>query len=355
MRPRTKVFFKRCCFVVCIIVAIITLIIVLISLFGETDEITVSSTSTIKNGGDNLFIQFRKVCNGWHATSQAKSRLSRVEIEPPDILPRWHDMKELEKFCAPYTVMYLRPSKRMLVSGGKECETKPNNNENALCRKYPLCMLSSDEDAISRTVNKTGIFEEEHLFEMQKALNKDCFVLDGGANQGIYTVWAALLGHKVTAFEADPRFIKVLSKSIALLGLTKSVSLYHNALGHRAETLLLDNDEQIEQITIDDALEDIQRRHKGQSLGYMKLALDGNEARFFTGGVDFLQYYRPRIFQMEINTEVAERSTWRECNCELFERLWAGLKYDRTDIFWQENATFCQRSETFGESTFERN
>lgn len=308
----------------------------------------------------------------------------------------WLSVPDMQKYCLPYTLVYLRPTEAMR-SGyeSRNCSHAPVIEEEeqtqSLCVAYPICMLELESDVISRYVNDNGVWEEQYLLRVQASLKKasypidssshstKAFLLDAGTNQGIYAIWAALLGYKVVAFEANPSLMPLLKKSFFLAGVASRITLFNNALSDRRANVHVQEEEgnaggsavivigtkttnqddgnrggPISQITLDDALESIKEAMGKAPLGYMKVDIEGHEARLFSGGVKFMQHYYPRVFQMEVSTVTPERSTWLGCDCERFERVWRALNYTRKDNFWHDNSTFCQREKTFGESLFER-
>ncbi len=390
---------------VCVCIVLVFTIIAIASNTETNNNDTTRTTSSSKSfktdkeekEGYTHFIEYnmnqlRKVCDGWKApVGEAKIVLYDVQERDIQIPTNWRDEKKMRDFCAPYSLVKFRVTHSMIDRNNLEvvdCDTPPLpppppltslHRRTRVCRFYPICMLPPSDDAISSHVNNTGVWEESHLSAIHNILiatggQSNVFLLDAGVNQGIYSIWASILGYRVVGFEANPHLMPLLRRSFSLAGLSRHITLFNNALSHTRQTVQLREEKgnigasvvqkqqqqqhrtltpAMNQITLDDTLDLIKSRHPGMLLGYMKIDIESHEAKFFTGGADFFAYYYPRNFQMEISTVASDHSTWNSCNCELFQQTMHNLGYVRHDHFWQENVTFCQKHGTFGESVFE--
>lgn len=360
--------------IVSIIICLLLIAALLFILNGIRTNFSLTKEQLILNG-------FREVCKGWKQPyGPANVVVYDVEERNRAIPVNWQDDVAMAAFCAPYALVKFRVSDRM-VSENKlkrvDCDKAPTRGDGkTVCRSYPICMLPPDKDAISSHVNQTGVWEENHLIVVARTLEsmggpKEVFMLDAGTNQAIYSLWASFLGYRVVGFEANAKLMPLLRRSFSLAGVANRILLFNNAISHRRDSVILQEEEgnigasvirekgssvkgvSVEQITLDDCLNAIRTQlGERKKLGYMKIDVEGHEAKLFTGGVLFMQHYLPRHFQMEINTIVKGRTTWDECDCERFVSITKAFGYTRHDNFWKENSTFCQTQDTFGESFF---
>jgi FkbM family methyltransferase len=96
--------------------------------------------------------------------------------------------------------------------------------------RYQLTVLL--EDHIGRQIRDTGRAYERHLISAVSRLAKPpATIVDVGANIGNHSIYWALRGHQVVAFEPNPQAIHEFQKNIALNRVEQRVNLRTVALG----------------------------------------------------------------------------------------------------------------------------
>ena len=105
----------------------------------------------------------------------------------------------------------------------------------------PICMYGK-HDYLSRTFMTKGIYEEESLKLIQRALREDPTLgfLDFGAYLGYYSLIAANMGHQVVAVEPVASNVWRLHKAAVLAGTTNRITVIQNGLSDRREVVPLD-------------------------------------------------------------------------------------------------------------------
>ena len=166
-------------------------------------------------------------------------------------------------------------------------------------------------------------------------------VIDVGANLGIFSLVAAKQGHYVLAFEASPETAAIMWKSVQLNHLEDNIELYCNGLGdyNRIASLVIDtvnrggtyltarrkggvNDNDhvfIDITTLDDFIPRI--LHHGAksatgevSVSFLKIDVDGDEARVMSGAAELLQRFTPEMMYIEIATGSNNPLQTQPCN-----------------------------------------
>ncbi len=138
-----------------------------------------------------------------------------------------------------------------LIKRGRERFQPLKNNLGKIVRKMEL-ILSRGERVLtleglkakfniqnaSDLYRLNGDFEGEYakdIIRSFKKIGEGGKVVNIGAAQGFYTVYAALAGSNVTAIEPDPSSISALKKNIDLNNINDKVLIVPNALGEKEE------------------------------------------------------------------------------------------------------------------------
>lgn len=182
--------------------------------------------------------------------------------------------------------------------------------------------LYLDND-LSLTLFAGGAFEPNEFALLDRVLQPGMVFLDGGANEGAYTVFAAArVGPKgrVIAVEPSSRELERLKRNIALnrlrnvdivevalaeragsarLRLAEATHAGQNTLGEFAYAISAGGDEQVATMTLDELVEE-----RGlDRLDILKLDIEGAELRALSSGWHVLRNMKPLIL-----TEVSDAS-----------------------------------------------
>ncbi|KAK0044027.1 hypothetical protein Bpfe_026541 [Biomphalaria pfeifferi] len=184
-----------------------------------------------------------------------------------------------------------------------------------------ICVHDPKRDAIvSGHLAEGKLWESNLLDEMGKVLNKDpeMVLVDIGANIGVYTMWAAAMGHRVVSVEMLPNNAHLLQRSVEANNFDKQVVIVHNAVykDHRllgtkfvadnvgatrlnvsGTSLNLDNTMRTVQVhTI--CMDDLVPLLEGYSL-FVKMDIERSEHYALSCADAFFSKLRVRVVQME--------------------------------------------------------
>ena len=98
---------------------------------------------------------------------------------------------------------------------------------------FPLCIHDIRDDIyISAQIKSKGVYERNHMDVMKMLLekNKNIGLIDIGANIGLFSLYAAKLGHPVVAVEPLLENIKKFHKSVKINHLEQKITLLQNAV-----------------------------------------------------------------------------------------------------------------------------
>ena len=112
------------------------------------------------------------------------------------------------------------------------CKTKLDISEWSNQSNISICGIPGD-NGVMQNVRKHGNHEKKNQINLFKRVFHEfpqAVFIDAGANIGVYTVSAAVLGRTVFAFEPVREYFKALSHSVAVNKLSKKVHLYNYAL-----------------------------------------------------------------------------------------------------------------------------
>lgn len=204
-------------------------------------------------------------------------------------------------------------------------------------------------DAVSAHIISNGYFDLKHLKALVSELGAQNFNLnekyfiDVGANIGNHSVFLADYFERVIAFEPHPRTFKLLEanallksnircKNIALGAEQAKLSISTDLLNMGRNKLVNQNGNgynEVNVVKLDDCLQAM-----GNSIGLIKIDVEGHEAAVLRGGSQFLKSYHPPIVIEILQDEIKNGSS------ESFEIL-KTLGYNKFKIF---NDGFLQKS-----------
>jgi len=219
--------------------------------------------------------------------------------------------ESLNQFCNPYiyTKFYLRLGKNIKDQCAPESNIRGND-----CEWYHMCVWNKSEDVfISKTIIEGHIWEEEMVRIAIEHLSKKAtgIVIDAGANIGQYSLTAALLGHRVFAFEPIPDHVDMIQRSLALNGISERVHVFRNGLADyndkthinfhkdnkggstidRLDNNVADKNDnrfitdgfELDLITLDNVLPIMNSLYPSLDIVYWKADIEGYEPRMFRG------------------------------------------------------------------------
>ncbi|KAL6047954.1 SAM-dependent methlyltransferase [Balamuthia mandrillaris] len=187
-------------------------------------------------------------------------------------------------------------------------------------RGFHFCHYDPKKDIyISKAIASGSFFEQNELFTVTHGIPKQGIVFDVGANIGIWTMWLGARGNLVYSFEPIQDSFSLLTRSVAMNGLTERVHCYNNALGDRnAITRIEVNqnnrggsfirdllgfvpEQNISLVTLDGLLPELERKHGSNfEVELMKVDVEGYEGRFLLGASQFMARHTPKVIFMEI-------------------------------------------------------
>jgi len=195
-------------------------------------------------------------------------------------------------------------------------------------------------------------------------------VIDAGANIGQYTLTAALLGHRVFAFEPIPQHVDMIKRSLALNGISDRVHVFRNGLsdynarthinfhkdnkgGSTIERLDSKVDEtitdvrfipgsriDIDLVTLDNVLPIMNELYPNMHVVYWKADIEGYEPRMFRGAWRFIEHKKPPYITFEILGKSFNRT-----KCKLPNLFHALLKLDYTVKMIEEGGKFVEEGD----------
>ena len=183
-----------------------------------------------------------------------------------------------------------------------------------------VCLVPSDRRIILH-IKKFGNFEsglQDYLFNQIFPNYPKAVFVDIGANVGVYTVSAALLGRTVFAFEPMQDTFKALSHTISINGVNNSVYAFNYALeneikcyrpeflsGNPGATKIIDGEcsgtsdnSTIKVGKLDQLLPLFTRLQIKQAI--VKMDVEGSEANVISGGQNLLEQIEIPYIQMEM-------------------------------------------------------
>ena len=102
--------------------------------------------------------------------------------------------------------------------------------------QYKMYLPFKDTDYIQRIINTTKQpYEYEMLQTILKRIPKGSLVLDVGMNIGNHSLFFAANGHKVIAFEANPKMSAIAKESIKLNAFEKTIKVYEMGVSNCEE------------------------------------------------------------------------------------------------------------------------
>lgn len=196
-------------------------------------------------------------------------------------------------------------------------------------------------DAVSAHIISNGYFDLKHLKALMSELASHNFNLnekyfiDVGANIGNHSVYLADYFETVIAFEPHPRTFKLLEANALL---KSNIRCRNTALGAEQTKLCISTDllnmgrnklanknsnggNEVNVVKLDDCLETI-----GNSIGLIKIDVEGHEAAVLHGGSRLLKTYHPPVVIEILRDEIRNGSS------ESFEVL-KNLGYNQFKIF----------------------
>lgn len=169
--------------------------------------------------------------------------------------------------------------------------------------------------SVRRGYGSGGIFIQRRYYEPllefgYKLLSAGDCVIDGGANQGIFTcAFAAAVGNSghVYAFEPQSYAVSCIRRNAALNSMT-NVTVFEGALSDRTGEIFLvmdldpvaafttfqvqgTNTARVKALTIDD----LANSHQVRDVQFVKLDIEGAELRALRGAQSMVQRSKPRI------------------------------------------------------------
>ncbi|KAL6073488.1 FkbM family methyltransferase [Balamuthia mandrillaris] len=187
-------------------------------------------------------------------------------------------------------------------------------------REFHFCHYDPNKDIyISKALASGSFFEQNELYTVTRGIPKQGIVFDVGANIGIWTIWLGARGNQVYSFEPIQDSFSLLTRNVAMNGLSERVHCYNNALGDRnAITRIEVNqnnrggsfirdllgfvpEQNIALVTLDGLLPELERRHGANfEVELMKVDVEGYEGRFLLGASQFMARHTPKVIFMEI-------------------------------------------------------
>eukprot|EP01124_Arcella_intermedia_P014971 TRINITY_DN2150_c0_g1_i2.p1 TRINITY_DN2150_c0_g1~~TRINITY_DN2150_c0_g1_i2.p1 ORF type:complete len:359 (-),score=50.95 TRINITY_DN2150_c0_g1_i2:29-1105(-) len=279
------------------------------------------------------------ICEDMPSTQEAN--VSKVDMDLPLFGVDYRNHSSLVEFCHPfvYTKIYLRLGSRATGNCGPTAITRGHD-----CEWYHMCVWPAEEDVyVSRQILEGGVWEEHLMFFMVNYLmhKPTGIVIDAGANIGQYSLVAAILGHRVIAFEPIPQHVEMMKKTFALNGISNRIHIYQNALadysskthinfhknnkgGSTIERIDTQGDEtlsdtrfipgfriEIELIRLDEVRVLVNLLYPNLRIVFWKADIEGYEPRMFRGSSEIFDQFKPDVVMFEVLGKSFERT---KCN-----------------------------------------
>ena len=159
------------------------------------------------------------------------------------------------------------------------------------------------DDLLGDLLAKMGRPYEEVLLRLVTALTAPGdHIVDVGAHMGNHSVYWALAGRRVTAFEPNPSVAEILERNVQRNGLSRSVTIRRLALGARGESgrLAVGETDNLGTVAVepDDGGPVEIARLDDLALGTfstLKIDVEGHEADVLVGATAALKRYRPYV------------------------------------------------------------
>lgn len=181
-------------------------------------------------------------------------------------------------------------------------------------------------DHVQQKIYFFGVYEPLEMFLFNSCINPGDFVIDAGANVGIYTLnLATSVGEngKVFSFEPVPDNFQALSQNLQLSGSPKQVHIYNQALWNKKEilefSLAAEHSTNVGSFTtgkVQDAikqikcqaikLDDFIAENNIKHFNALKMDIEGAEKFAIQGSLESIKKFRP-IVCMEINRSACEK------------------------------------------------
>jgi len=273
-------------------------------------------------------------------------------------MPEGFDFKNeeaLNQFCYPY--VYAKFQLKLGKNNEGQCAPE-SNIRGKDCQWYHMCVWNQTEDVyISSTIIQGQVWEEEMVNIAVEHINdkKTGIFIDAGANIGQYSLCAALLGHRVFAFEPIPQHVDMIRRSLALNGVSDRVHVFRNGLsdynaqthinfhkdnkgGSTIEKIDTEVDETItdprfinqsriviDLITLDNVLPIMNTYYPSMDIIYWKADIEGYEPRMFRGAPKLFANKKPPFIIFELLGKSFNRT-----KCSLSNLLDALVQLDYT-------------------------
>lgn len=236
------------------------------------------------------------------------------------------------------------PGKWRAIPAGLFLRTQPLWDRPVVVRRRGVTYELDLNDYLPRYLYFTGSWEPWETRTVERLVRPGATVVDVGAHLGYYTMlMSRLVGPRgvVHAFEPTPATFARLSRTLALNG-PPNVRAYQIALGDvesqcRVVTRDLGN---TGKNAVDVAaggpipvttLDRFAHESGLQRLDFMKVDIEGSEARFLAGAWETLQRFRPHVL-LEVNRPALLR--YGISPRTLIERF-AGIGYSLTRVGWR--------------------
>lgn len=217
------------------------------------------------------------------------------------------------------------------------------SDKNGFCKPYryaqlkttppiDMCIWPEGSDMfISERIAAGGIWDATEMEYTRKCLQNQPpgIVIDAGANIGQFALFMAALGHYVYAIEPFGPHIEMIQKSRLMNGFN-NLRIYKNAISdHHGIVQLLGTDDKnrgggfirklnffesdIHMIKLDDLIPLLKKNHpKEKAILFMKIDIEGHEARLFRGAIHLLSEYNVKNIVMEISHQ-----GFRQAGCDV--------------------------------------
>jgi len=309
-------------------------------------------------------------------------KIIEVDLSIPEEIPTVWDETELEKFCKPYTFLKLNAAllfeevftKEGVTNNLTTCKGPPPPG--VFCTWYPICALdpgpypykfSEPGDHIAKEIKKTGTWETNSIRHFLRTMihegPEDKMFVDMGANIGIWSFHALLLGFRGVGVEPQPQLVEIIKKTLNVNRLTKNYLLFQNGLsdtsysavievpGNNAGAAMIGANRSkevkhikfdrinLEIIQADDILSRVKAKFpEVKNVTFLKADIESFEVRMLRGASHFLKEYSPRYIFMEITPELGIWTT-RQCNCDQFHFAMNDMGYELAEF--RKNASIC--------------
>lgn len=182
---------------------------------------------------------------------------------------------------------------------------------------------SDDMDLVARQIASGGYEAPLPFLMMATLLRTEGLFVDVGANTGVYTVMAGTVvrDRRIIAFEPLPTVVEILKRNLAVNDLTAQVTLIEAALSEHAGTAdlhlpdpghgLIETSASLEQSfqkphsTIQVPVKRLDDFAITDTIGVIKVDIEGHEHAFLRGARETILLHRPIIF-----AEVVKPARW---------------------------------------------